>query len=103
MIAIGVANPRAQGQAMIRTATALIRASRRQLWTEDGPDCKCDNRARQDYGDKPGSDFVARRWMEHGIVGFTHHLPIWASNVSAPTLSAFITKLPVPLIVRQLP
>ena len=61
MIDIGVASPRAQGQAMIRTATALTSAwARRGCGPDHGPDDEGGGGDRHDRRHEEGRDLVGQ-------------------------------------------
>ena len=96
MMDIGVARPRAQGQAMMSTATAL-----RTPNTQDGSGPK-KPQTRRVLRDMPSTastnqnDTVsAMRCMgARDRWALATSCTIWLSTVSAPTLSATITRLP---------
>ncbi len=101
MIAVGVARPRAQGQAMIRTATKLSRA---MVSAGAGPKSNqttkvsraiAEHDRDEDAGDPVGQPLDGRL----GPLGFAHQGTIWASTVSLPTRVAWNSKLPVLFIV----
>src|SRR6202140_2093036 len=99
MIDIGVARPSAQGQAMIRTATAATRA-----WGNagDGPQASHATNAATatmiTAGTNQPATLSASRWIGAWLrCAAATRVTIWASNVSRPTFSARITNAPVPL------
>ena len=104
MIAVGVARPIAQGQAMISTAMALTsaRVSRAPGRARATP-TKVDGREREDGRHEPAATRSARRWM--GALepwASSTSWTIWASTVSRPTRVARNTKRPVVLSVAPM-
>ena len=101
MIDMGVARPRAQGQAMIRTATALTTA-----WASlgSGPSdiqtTKVTTETSSTTGTKMPATLSARPWMGARLRwASATMLTICPSRVSLPMRSARMTKLPGPLTV----
>ena len=105
MIDIGVARPRAQGQAMISTATALTRA-----WASRGSGPSHAQTTKVSGGDadhrrartRPAT-WSARRWIGARLRwASATSCTMRASSVSLPTRSARITKLPLPFSVAPI-
>ena len=101
MIDIGVAKPRAQGQAMISTATALTRA---KAIAGAGPiidhTTKVTRAATMTPGTNQAETVSARAWIGARERCASATMPtIRASRVSLPTRSASMTKEPVVLTV----
>ncbi len=101
MIDIGVARPRAHGQAMINTATAASRALANR---GSGPSSHQAAPAAAAVvitaGTNQAATRSASRWMGARLRWASPTIrTIWASRVSLPTRSAIITKLLLPLTV----
>ena len=99
MSAVGVAKPRAHGQAMISTATAAVNASETEPATSSQPP-SVSSEMPITIGTKTAETRSTSRWIGA--------LPAWASAtsraicaraVSAPTLIASTTSSPETLIV----
>ena len=101
MIEMGVASPRAHGQAMIRTATAATTACARR---GSGPATSQARKAAAATAITAGTNHddttSASLWIGARLRCASLTIrTIWARSVSAPTRSARITRLPVPLTV----
>ena len=101
MIAIGVANPKAQGHAMMSTATAFTSACARRGC---GPSRNHATNAAAAMATTAGTNHAATRsaslWMGARVrCAWLTICTMRASNVSEPTRSARITNEPVPLMV----
>ena len=104
MIDIGVARPRAQGQAMMRTATALTRA-----WASRGSGPTIAHRlnvtaaiastAKTKTAEIRSASFWIGARLRCAVATMA---TMRASSVSPPTFSARMTRLPVPLTVDHL-
>jgi hypothetical protein len=97
MMDIGVAKPSAHGQAMIRTATAAMSAYEK---AGAGPHPSQATKVSAAMSSTVGTNQVAtrsaRRWMGARLRWAVATMcTIWDSSVSAPTLSARMTKPPV--------
>ena len=107
MIDIGVARPSAHGQAMMRTETAATRAKARR---GSGPNSiqavNASAATSSTSGTNHPATWSARRWMgARERCASATICTMWASMVSRPTFSAFITSPPdarmVPAIRRS--
>ena len=100
MIDIGVARPSAHGHAMISTATALTSVGEARLRAEERPDDEREDRDRDDRRHEPGRDHVGQSAgsARERCASATICDDLREQRV-APTRSARITKLPVPLTV----
>ena len=101
MIDIGVARPSAQGQAMIRTETAASRAkAKRGSGPQTNQAAKAASAITTTSGTNQLDTLSASRWMGARLrCASATILTMRDSMVSAPTFSAFITKVPVRLTV----
>ena len=101
MIDIGVASPSAQGQAMISTETAASRAkAKRGSGPQTNQAAKAANAITTTSGTNQLDTLSASRWMGARLrCASATILTMRDSMVSAPTFSAFITKVPVRLTV----
>ncbi len=102
MIAIGVARPRAQGQAMMRTETAATSAcAKRGSGPTTAHVAKATAATATTAGTNHAATASARRWTFARLrCASATSWTIRASRVSFPTFSARITKPPVPLTVE---
>jgi hypothetical protein len=101
MIEVGVASPMAQGQAMMRTATAFTSA---KVSAGSGPNVSQIANVAAAAARTAGTNHIVTRSTSAWIGSFdpwaaSTILMIWASTVSAPTLVAWKVKLPVLLSV----
>ena len=101
MMAVGVARPSAHGQAMTRTATALVRAKRP---AGSGPNTHQATKVRaaipSTIGTKTAATRSARRWIgAREPCASATSVTIRANAVSLPTRAARKMKLPVRLTV----
>ena len=104
MMDIGVARPRAQGQAMVRTATALTTAwARRGSGPHRPQTTKAMLATRTTAGTNQAATTSARRWIgaRERWASLTMRT-IWASRVTAPTRWASMSRLPVPFNVAPM-
>ncbi len=101
MIDIGVARPSAHGQAMISTATALTSAwARRGSGPSHAQMTNVTTATAITAGTNQPATVSASRWMgARERCASPTMRTIWASSVSAPTRSARMITLPVPLTV----
>ena len=101
MIAVGVASPMAQGQAMSSTETAVTKA---KLSAGSGPKMSQAAKVRMAMAMTTGTKIAATLSASCWIGGLepwasSTILMIWLKTVSAPTRVARKVKLPVPLTV----
>ena len=104
MMDMGVASPRAQGQAMISTATALTTAWARRGSGPHRPQTTRVTRATSTTaGTNQPATWSASRWIgARERCASPTMRTIWASRVSAPTRSARISRVPVPFRVAPI-
>src|SRR5439155_16096360 len=101
MIDIGVAKPSAHGQAMISTARALTSAKAiAGVGPKSDQAAKVSSAATMTPGTNQPETVSARAWIgARERCASATIWTIWASNVSLPTRSARMTKVPVALTV----
>nr|WRX71469.1 hypothetical protein [Actinomycetes bacterium] len=80
--AVGVASPRAQGQAMISTATAAVNAAV-TVWPVSSQPASVANERPMTTGTKTAETRSARRW--------TSALPFWASSTSRAIWASWVS------------
>ena len=98
--AVGVASPSAHGQAMIRTATAAVKAAVASPVNASQPASVASESAIT-IGTKTAETRSASRWIGAlPACASATRRPIWASAVSAPTLLTRTTRRPYVLIVE---